>query len=127
MATEISREEMDARLATVQAEFRGDMVQLRGDMNAGFAEVRSDMKTGFAELRADMHEANAAISKWMLQTVLAIVGTVFVGLGGLALTTYNALKPAPSPTTQAAPVVILSGNATLDGITSKPPAGTASK
>lgn len=59
-------------------------------------------KSDLAELRADMHEMNSGISRWMLGTVLSVIGTVVLGFAGLGLTTYNALKPTPAPV-QSAP------------------------
>ncbi|WP_422012702.1 hypothetical protein [Roseateles sp.] len=73
--------------------------------------TKGDVQTGFAELRADMQEMNAGISRWMLGTVLTVIGTIVLGFGGLAWTVSNktpaAVSPAvTAPAQQTAPIII---------------------
>lgn len=72
-------------------------------------------KSDLAELRADMHEMNAGISRWMLGTVVTVIGTVVLGFAGLTLQLSNSLKPIQP---QAQPTVI---------VLPQPPAPAASR
>lgn len=101
-----SRQEVDAKIAAASAQTRSDFEALRGEIRSEFASVRGEMQAGFNTLRADMHEMNAGISRWMLGTVLTIIGTMVIGLGGLTITLYNAVKPSAPATTQQQPIII---------------------
>ena len=60
---------------------------------------KSDIET----LRVDVHKIDASISRWILATVLVVVGTTVASVFG-ALTF---LKPVPAPTSLAVqPIVI---------------------
>lgn len=110
-----SRQEVDAKIAASAAETRAEFSALRADM----AEFKTEVKTGFAEIRKEAHEMNANISRWMLQSIIAIIGTMVVGFGTLLWNISN--RPtAPAPNQQ--PVII-----NVPSAAAPPPAAPASK
>lgn len=47
------------------------------------AELRGDMRAGFAEVRSDLHKMSADLHRWMLATVLTVIGTLLAALFGM--------------------------------------------
>jgi len=119
-----SREEIDAKLKASTADLRADFAELRSELKADlgslrveFADIRSEMKSDMAEVKSalqsarsdhqkDVHEMNANVSRWMLQTTLAIIGTIVVGFAGLSVAIFNATKTSSTTAAVPAPVFI---------------------
>ncbi|MGZ5202527.1 MAG: hypothetical protein ACXWKJ_16390 [Telluria sp.] len=84
--TDISREETDAKLATVEARVDARLASLEATMKAGFAEIhvqmaemRAEMRTQAAELRVELHKSIASLIKWGMGMAVAVIGMT-VGL-----------------------------------------------
>jgi hypothetical protein len=102
---------MEARLTKLEAQFetviptlatKADLESVRTD----FAALRGDLRTDMEEIRADIHKRDASLSKWMLSTTLAIIGTIVLGFAGLF---FNLSKASQAPTVQPqppAPIII---------------------
>jgi hypothetical protein len=75
----------------------------REEIDARFASMRAEMQAGFAELRSEMQKQSAEIIKW-------VVGMI-VGAGAVAITVMtfvlnNAVPKTPFVSTAPVPVVI---------------------
>ena len=76
----------------------GDMT--RDEIDARFASMRAEMQAGFAELRSEMQKQSAEIIKW-------VVGMI-VGAGAVAITVMtfvlnNAIPKTSAPAPLATP------------------------
>ncbi len=86
---------MDTTLFATKA----DLSDLRADMKISAAELRES----FAELRADMHKVDSEHKKWIMTTVLSVMGTGVAVAGFLFATLRD--KPQPPQPAQA-PIII---------------------
>lgn len=111
--TDLTRQEMDAKLAgseakmdarlanfdtsmkTGFAELRTDFAQLRGDMARQTSEMRAEME----KMRADMHKGMVDIVKWVIGVGLASIGTIFT-------VSKMTEKPPAQAAAQPAPIII---------------------
>lgn len=112
--TDLTRQEVDAKLAESAAKVDVRLANFDTSIQAGFAELRigfadlradmakqgGDMRTEMANLRTEMHRNTIDLIKWALGIAIAGVG-VTVGL----LTYIN--KPTPPATSQGAPANIV--------------------
>jgi hypothetical protein len=89
LMTDITREEVDAKPAAVEAKVEARLAHLEMIVRTGFAEVRAEMaamrtemaqmRTEMAGMRTEMHKTIAALIKWAFALAVAIVSTT-VGL-----------------------------------------------
>jgi hypothetical protein len=94
----VSKDLLDARLATVETRIEGRLVSLETRMESGFNELR-------AEFRAEMHKNTAELVKWIVGTSLAMSA---VALTVMTFVLNNAVPKAPSyPPPQPAPAPIV--------------------
>jgi hypothetical protein len=96
---DITREELNARLETIETRMDGRLSSIEQMIGAKFAEFGSTL-----------HTSNADTVKWVAGIVLA------VGAAGLALMTFLINNITPRPMTSASPIVI-----TLPGTASTAP------
>jgi hypothetical protein len=61
--SDITREEVDAKLAAVEARIEARLVNLE-----------MIVRTGFAELRTEMHKNTATLIKWGVGLAFAVIG-----------------------------------------------------
>ncbi|MCD0492312.1 hypothetical protein LQD23_08380 [Chromobacterium violaceum] len=118
MSTPITRELLDAELkaqklemqaiaADVRSEMHGmraEISQFKSEMSAEMSSLRGDMKADMSEIRTDLHKRDALLSKWMLSTTLALIGTIVLGFAGLF---YNLAKSQPPAPREAAPPAVI--------------------
>ena len=105
--TSPTREEIDAKLKTMEVRMEGSVASLEGNMKAGFAELRADMH----KLSADMHKQSVEVVKWIVGTALAMVAAA------ITVTTFVLNNSAPkSQVTQVPPIIV-----TLPALTTPPP------
>jgi hypothetical protein len=72
--SDVTREEVDAKLAAVEARIEARLANLEMLVRTGFAELRSDMRAEMAELRVEMHKNTANLIKWGVALAIAVVG-----------------------------------------------------
>lgn len=89
-------DDMEARVKSLEEALKN--LPTKADMT----ELHLANKADFAELRADMHKNSVDIQRWMIATVIAL----FLGFSGLFFTMNNSTKPANTPTSQQAPIII---------------------
>ena len=124
---DLTRHEVDAKIAAVEAKVENRLINLEtfvktgfAEQSAQFAELRiqfAELRTQFADLRADMHKNTITIIKWGFATMLAFSALT---IGVVTYVVDNALEHAvqlqqpavqPSsataaPTAPAAPVAL---------------------
>ena len=135
---ELTRQEVDARIDSSTARLEAKFSALSSEMRTGFAQLCAHVDTGFAQLRADqekvrtdnekvradnekmradMHLLFARISRWMLATVLLIIGTMVAGMVG-----FYQIARAPQPVTQTPITITVPGVVTaLPPMPTEPP------
>lgn len=115
--TDLSRQEVDAKLAASEAKMDARIANFQLDIKSGFAEIRADiakqsgdtrtelanqrgeLRTEMANLRTEMHRGTVDLLKWGAGIAFAAVAST-VGL----LTYWNKIAEKPS-IPQAAPTV----------------------
>lgn len=85
--TSPTREEIDAKLKTMEVRIEGSVASLEANMKAGFAELRADMH----KLSADMHKQSVEVVKWIVGTALAMFAAA------ITVTTFVLNNSAPKP------------------------------
>ena len=101
--TDLTRQEVDAKLA-----------QNRAEVDARLANFDTSIKTGFAELKVEIQKMRGDVEKQSHDSTKWIIGSVFgmvslaVAVIGVMINLNKAEKPAqaPQPVTQQAPLVI---------------------
>jgi hypothetical protein len=78
----------------------GDMS--RDEINARFASMRADMQAGFAELRLDIQKQSAEMQKLAAEIIKWVVGMI-VGAGAVAITVMTFVLNNAVPTQPMAP------------------------
>jgi hypothetical protein len=74
-------------------------------------------KSDIEVLRADVHKIDAGIARWILATVLVVVGTMIaIGFGALTF-----LKPNPAPAASAVQPIVIQLPATPTQAAPEPP------
>jgi hypothetical protein len=68
--SDVTREEVDAKLAAAEARIDARLANLEMIVRAGFAELRAEM----AQLRVEMHKNTANLIKWGVALAIAVVG-----------------------------------------------------
>jgi hypothetical protein len=127
--TDLTRQEVDAKLAANKAEVDSRLANFETSIKTGFAELATamakqgaamerqtdalriemakqsgDVRTEMAAIRAEMHKGTADLLKWGAGIAFAAVAST-VGL--LTYINKSTDKPAPQPTAQAAvPLVV---------------------
>lgn len=90
---EITREELAARLETIEVRMDGRL-----------ATIESKIDAKFAELRTDMHKGTAELVKWVVGTAIAMAA---VAITVMTFVLNNAVPKAPSAQpAQPQPIVI---------------------
>lgn len=108
----VALEKMRADMAEHRADIRElisqnreEFVELKAELKSGLADVRAALSTQSETNKREVHEMNANISRWMLQTTLAVIGTIVLGFAGLFFNFSRTIeKPAATP---AQPVFII--------------------
>jgi hypothetical protein len=104
--TDLTRQEVDAKLAQNKAELDARLANFDTSVKTGFADV----KTGFAELKTEMQKMRGDFEKQSHDSTKWIIGSVFgmISLGvaiiGVMININKGEKPTPAA--QAAPIVI---------------------
>lgn len=86
---DITREELNARLETIETRMDGRL-----------SSMEQMIATKFAEFESTLHKSNADTVKWVAGIVLA------VGAAGLALMTFLINNITPRPVAVPSPIVI---------------------
>ena len=94
--SELSRSEVDAKLAASEAKVDARLANFDTTMRTGFAELRAELH----ELRAEMHKSAAELLKWGAGIAFAAVAT---SVGLLSYLNKAAEKP-PAPS--QVPIII---------------------
>ena len=102
--TDVTREEMNARLETIETRMDGRL-----------SSIEHMIGTKFAEFDATLHKTNADMIKWVAGTVIA------VGAAGLALMTFLINNITPKSSAAPAPIIITVPSTSAP--TAAPPAG----
>lgn len=122
--TDLSRQEVDAKLAASEAKVDARLANFDTSIKTGFAELRAemakqsaDMRVEMANSRAEMHKNTTDLLKWGATFTLAAVGST-VGL----LTYLNKANDKPSQP-QTSPPAASAPSATVapPPVTSLPP------
>lgn len=95
--TDISREEMNSRLESVETRLETRMRSVEDKLDSKFAQL--DIR--LTRLEASMHQTAADTIKWVIGTAL-VMGAV--GVTVMTFVLNNALPKGPAPAT--APIVI---------------------
>lgn len=118
--TDLTRQEMDAKLAVNKAEVDARLANFDTSVKTGFAELRAEMARQSGDFRADLaklhtevHKSAADLIKWAIGLAVAIVG-VTVGL-----MTYLNKQGEKSAPAQPAPIII-----TVPGVATAPAVAT---
>lgn len=112
---DLSRQEVDAKLAASEAKVDARLANFDTSIRMGFAELRTefagirtdmakqsgDMRTEMADLRAEMHKGTVDIIKWVIGFGIASLGAIFA-FGRMTD------KPPGQAAAQPAPIVIYS-------------------
>lgn len=112
---DLSRQEVDAKLAASEAKVDARLANFDTSIRTGFAELRTefagirtdmakqsgDMRTEMADLRAEMHKGTVDIIKWVIGFGIASLGAIF------AFGRMSEKAPAQAAA-QPAPIVIYS-------------------
>lgn len=110
--TDLTRQEVDAKLAQNKAEVDARLVNFDTSIKTGFADLRAEfaemrtemakqtgeMRAEMANVRADSHKATTEVTRWVVGFGIAILGAIF------AFARVSD-KPAASPPAMAQPVV----------------------
>jgi hypothetical protein len=99
---DLSRQEVDAKIAASAAEGQLRYVQLVASMKAGFADIRAEI----AAMRTEMHKNTAEMIKWMLGFTVAIVTILTFVINNAApkfILPAPVATPAPAPAPAPAP------------------------
>lgn len=118
---DLTRQEMDAKIDASTARLEAKFTALCSEVRTGFAQLSAHVDTGFAQMRADhekmradnekmradnekmradMHGFFSRMSRWMLATVLLIIGTMVAGM-----VAFYQIARAPQPALQG-PIII---------------------
>ncbi|NHZ37080.1 hypothetical protein [Massilia rubra] len=100
MMTSPSREEVDAKLKTIETKVDGRLAAIELTLESGISSLRTNMDAQFARFEATLHKSQADTLKWVVGVVL-LLGTI-----GLAIMTFlfnNVVTKAPAV---APPIVI---------------------
>jgi hypothetical protein len=110
--TSPTRDEIDARLETIETRMDGRIATMEAKLDAKFSQVDSK----FAELRTDMHKGFADMTRWIVGTVLG------VGALSITITTFvlNNATPKAAPASLA-PIIIYAQPAAAPSATPLPP------
>ena len=116
--TDLTRQEVDAKLATNKAELDARLADFDASIKTGFAELRvgfaemraemakqsGDMRTDMANVRSETHKGTIDTIKWVIGTILAVAAaTVSI----LTFVINNAVpKPPAAAAGHQAPIVI---------------------
>lgn len=117
--TDLTRQEIDAKLATNKAELDARLADFDASIKTGFAELRvgfaemraemakqsGDMRTDMANVRSETHKGTIDTIKWVIGTILAVAAaTVSI----LTFVINNAAPKTPLAATaqQQVPTVI---------------------
>lgn len=138
--TDLTRQEIDAKLAQNKAEVDARLANFDTSIKTGFAEIRaefatlradlskqnSDFQADMAKLQTEVHKTTADLIKWGIGLAVAIVGMT-VGL--LTYIGKASEKPSPQATRDVSPsapyvIAVPSGSALL---TPPAPATTATQ
>jgi len=93
--TEITREELDARLETIETRMDGRIGLLEAKMDVKFAELRIEMQKGFADM-----------TKWIVGVfIAAVVANVTIMTFVLNHATPKAASAAPAAIYYVQPVI----------------------
>lgn len=118
--TDLTREEVDAKLAASEAKVDARLANFDTSVKAGFADMRasfadlrasfadlrtdmatqtSEMRTQMAEMRTEMHKNTVDLIKWGVGVGLAFVAVTISVLTFVVKTSLD--KPAAPPATQS--------------------------
>jgi hypothetical protein len=70
--SDISREEVDAKLDSLKSYFEARFAALEATMRVGFAEIRAEMQQMRTDLRTEMHRLAVNMFKWSITTMIAL-------------------------------------------------------
>lgn len=123
--TDLTRQEVDAKLAQNKAEVDARLANFDTSIKTGFAELRAefavmrtemakqsgDLRTEMANTRAETHKGTVDIIKWVIGTILAVAAAT------VSILTFVINNVAPKMPAQAAaqpaPIVITVPGATV--------------
>jgi hypothetical protein len=95
--TDLTRQEVDAKLAASEAKADGRLANFDTSIKTGFAELRAEM----ADMRAEAHKSTGDIIKWGIVTALGFATAT------VAILTFMINNAGPKqPAAQQAPIVI---------------------
>jgi len=103
--TDLTRQEVDAKLAANKAEVDARLANFDTSIKTGFAELRAEfaaLRTEIADGRTDAAKQSHDSMKWIIATVISTV-SISVAIIGLFI---NLSKGDKQPAAQAAPIVI---------------------
>lgn len=99
--TDLTRQEVDAKLAQNKAEVDARLANFDTSIKTGFAELRADI----AKMRGDFEKQNHDSTKWIIGSVFGMI-SLAVAIIGVLINLNKAEKPASAPVAQPAPIVI---------------------
>lgn len=127
--TDLSRQEVEAKLAQNKAEVDARLANFDASIKTGFAELRAefadlraemakqsgDMRTEMANVRADAHKGTTEVTRWVVGFGITILGTVLAILGAVVSFSKISERPtaAPVPAAQPGAIVITVPGATV--------------
>jgi hypothetical protein len=112
---ELTREEMNARLGTVEERMDARFAEAMANFNARFdasdaktearlAETDAKMELRFAQAEAQLDRRIGDLIRWMVMTAIAATG---VGIAGLALILNSVTSKPPTPIVISVPAPAL--------------------
>jgi len=122
--TDLTRQEMDAKLAQNKAEVDARLANFDTSIKTGFADLRAEfaaLRTEIADGRTDAAKQSHDSIRWVIATVFATI-SVGVAIIGLFI---NSSKGDKSPPVQPAPIIITVPGAASAPVFSAPQAPAA--
>ena len=77
------RQDISKDMQTQRQDISKDMQTLRHGIDKDIYDLRQGISKEISEICAGIHQRDASLSKWMLSTTLAIIGTIVFGFAGL--------------------------------------------
>lgn len=105
--TDLTRQEVDAKLAQNKAEVDARLANFDTSIKTGFAEIRTEfanIRTEMSKMRGDFEKQSHDSTKWIIGSVFGML-SLSVAVIGLLINLSKGDKPA-TPSFQPAPIVI---------------------
>jgi len=120
--TDLTRQEVDAKLAQNKAEIDARLANFDTSVKTGFADLRTEfahLRTEMQKTRGDFERQSHDSTKWIIGSVFGMI-SLAVAIIGVMINLNKAEKPT-APATPPAPIVItVPGNTTAAPQTSSP-------